>query len=433
MIYDIEPKSAPHGHVAQVECQGGKNHFNHCASVAAIAGDDFDLTLRNTPEISDRGEIQALLEAGGLSVTMDKSRMRVVGPDSRLAVDLRGVVKRTRVSICYAAGYAAVRGSCIAPYPRGDAFTPRPIDIHMNALIAAGANITHRENSLFVSFQSQPTSFELDLRGPYGPSLGASISALLIAAVADGTSVLQNISPEPEVKAVIRILQSYGVPIDLLDHATISVDGMGGPLAGQAVEAIEGDRCEAVTYILMAAARRVPIDLIGIDLGDLPPTVHASLKDLGVHLTGGSEGRVVGRFSDVASHRRSTVTTGVHPRFPTDMNPLVAAFACLVPGYTEVNERVYRDRTSHVTELRKLGLEIGVQSGRQIIHGAQRPRTGVATVRDVRCGAAIMIAAAAAGGSVRMLDREGHLARGYSHLPRKLAAVGLSIKERRSA
>ena len=127
--------------------------------------------------------------------------------------------------------------------------------------------------------------------------------------------------------------------------------------------------------------------------------------------------------------RGAAVHTGPHPGFPTDAQPQMAAFLPQASGPATVTETVYAARTTHVPELARLGLDIGVAESKQEIAGRQRAHGGNATVRDIRCGAALIVAAAATDDSVHLYDPAGHLTRGYGHLAGKLTRLGIDLDD----
>ena len=133
----------------------------------------------------------------------------------------------------------------------------------------------------------------------------------------------------------------------------------------------------------------------------------------------------------VQALRPVDVVTGPHPQFPTDVQPQMAALLTQADGASCVTERVYASRVTHVRELGRLGLRVGVEGSRQHVPGRQRAHGGHALVHDIRCGAALLVAAAAADEPVLLHDPAGHLARGYGNLRVKLAQVGMDLTDHR--
>lgn len=401
--------------------QGGKNIFNHVAAVSLLGADGFSLILSNAPAISDRDTVAELLASLGIHVSGGET-MRLDGGPLHTAFP-PGPATRLRVSICYGVALAARLGSCEMPLPGGDAFVARPIDLHIRAALAAGADVEIRDRRLAIRFSRPPSPFQTDVAGSHGPSMGATVSAMLLAAVADGVSRISSASQEPEVIAVMEVLGELGVGFKR-SGTDVDVVGLGKPLVGQASHHVAGDRIEAATFMLIAAARRRDIRLHGLHPSLMGGGLRATFESLGIRVEHESSGHTLVKAASRAD-RGTIVTTGVHPGFPSDAQPQIAAYLALLSGRSEVHERVYAHRLTHVPELAKIGVEIKVDSHVQIMHGRQVPRGGAATVADIRCGAALLLAASATDRRTVINDPQRHLSRGYSGLVSKLRFLGV--------
>ncbi|MEN4475747.1 hypothetical protein [Mycolicibacterium cosmeticum] len=408
-----------------INVQGSKNCFNHLLVVGLLGDDNHHLTLDNVPRISDRHTTLRILAETGLDVDVSGDRVDIGGA-ARLAALRPRDVRRLRVSICYGAAVAAARGMCFIPLPGGDAFTPRPIDLHVGILAAAGADVSVCDAGVWVDFDRAPRAFDRDVSGPYGPSMGASVTALAVAAVATGTSTIRGISHEPEVDQVKQTLRLAGVTVADVDAQTCIVEGAGGPLSGELARTVPADRQEAATYICIAAARRKPLQLRGLEVDDLPQGLREAMDAVGIGLQQSPDGSVPAvRMTTDAQLHGIEVDTAPHPGYPTDAQPQLAALLAFAHGNSVVHETIYRERTSHVGELRKVNIGIEIEGPRQRVTGGQTARSGTTTVRDIRCGAAVLVAAAASNGHVVLDDPSGHLCRGYGDLTTKLNALDL--------
>lgn len=414
-----------------VEVQGSKNCFNHLGAVA-LAGDGLELRLDGVPPISDLDAVTRLVTGSGVDALRVDDALLLSGRPTTGDVD-PVAAGRLRVSICYAAALAANVGRAVCPYPGGDAFTARPIDLHVRVLRAAGAECGHAEGGLLaVRFRSRPRAFDVRLTSRFGPSMGASVTALLVAAQAEGVSTLRGLCPEPEVAAVVAVLRAVGVLVEEVEDGepgVVRVHGAGGPLSGSVRLAVPPDRIEAATYLIIGALRRTPTAVAGIGVHQFPAGLREAFTRVGLELRQhrAADGRPV---TTVLGHAldATRVETGPHPAFPTDVQPQMAALLTQATGASTVTERVYDSRVSHVAQLARLGLRIDVHGDRQHVPGNQHARGGRATVTDVRCGAALLAAAAVADGPVVLHDPAAHLARGYGDLPAKLAQVGMAAE-----
>lgn len=407
--------------------QGSKNCFNHLGAVA-MAGDGLTLRLDGAPPISDRDTVARILTAGGVDVLRVDDALVTAGRPSSHLVDGEAS-QRLRVSICYAAALAANIGRAVCSFPGGDAFTARPIDLHVAVLRAAGGECVHTRGGLLaIRFPRRPRAFDVSLTSRFGPSMGASVTGLLVAAQAAGVSTLRGLCPEPEVAGVVAALRTLGVHIEEVRGDVVRVHGVDGPLSGSLRVTVPPDRIEAATYLIIGALRHTQTAVAGIGMHDLPVGLRTAFTRVGLDLREdvAADDRLVTtlvRGSLDATH----VETGPHPGFPTDVQPQMAALLTQAAGGSTVTERIYAARVTHVPQLARLGLRISVDGHRQTVPGRQRSRGGEATVTDIRCGAALLVAAAAADGPVLLHDPAGHLARGYGDFRAKLAILGMEV------
>src|SRR5690349_13652155 len=211
-----------------VPAQGSKNCFNHLGPLA-FAGADLRLRLDGVPATSDRGIVLRMLRDSGVRAALVGDSVVTDGRPFDGAIQPQ-LGHRLRVTICYAAALAANLGWADCPFPGGDAFTPRPIDVHLRVLEAAGARcvLSGDGTHLSIRFRGAPRGVTVSLATPYGPSMGASVTGLLVAAQATGVSVLSGLCLEPEVTGVVDALRSLGVGIDFVDRDTVRVEGAGG-------------------------------------------------------------------------------------------------------------------------------------------------------------------------------------------------------------
>jgi UDP-N-acetylglucosamine 1-carboxyvinyltransferase len=401
---------------------GSKNCFNSLMAVALLGDESLHLRFTNVPPNSDRITIASLIRSLGVDASVDGDTFVVRGAPTGHVMD-PAAVRKIRAMICYAVALAVNTGQSVFPFPGGDAFTSRPIDLHLKVLSAAGARYsTDGQGLIHVWFDQEPRGFELAVASPFGPSVGASVSALVTAARAQGTSRISGMSDEPEVLSVMRLLSDLGVAISIEDRGVVRVEGTGAPLGGTATVSIPPDRMEAGTYLLLGLIRHSRIELTGITQHDLPEGFRDVLSEVGVAIDTTTADQIVARRS--GAMRPVNLSTAVHPGFPTDLQPQMSAFLTQVDGRSSVTETVYPERTSHVPQLARLGIHIAVSGQTQFIQGRQEPRPAEIGVTDIRCGAAGLIAAAASE-NVVVRDPHRHLARGYPNLVGQLSRLGI--------
>ncbi|MEU6710026.1 UDP-N-acetylglucosamine 1-carboxyvinyltransferase [Nonomuraea sp. NPDC046802] len=402
-----------------VQVQGSKNIALHLYAAALLA--DNPVVLDNAPDILDTGVCARILTATGTPARFDDGRLAIT-PASILApvIDAR-LGRQVRTTAVLAAAVLARAGQASFPAPGGDAFCPRLIDRHLAAMRAAGAEITSDGGLIrAVCARGRVHPFTVDVATPYGPSLGATVTAMLLAARADGTSLITSPSIEPEVTETARFLTERGVAI-AFDSAGMHVAG--NDRMGGGTFAVAADRIEAATLVMAAAATGGRIQLDGITTSAFPDGLRQVLDAAGVHLADEPTGLV----ADVPGELQAVRTaTGPHPGLPTDVAPQLAVLLTQAHGASAVDERVYPRRDTHVAGLRRFGADVNATGTTVHVRGPADLRAAHVEAGDIRAVTALLIAALAARGSSTIAGMY-HLRRGYGHLPAKLATLGADI------
>ncbi|WP_435191360.1 UDP-N-acetylglucosamine 1-carboxyvinyltransferase [Streptomyces sp. bgisy126] len=406
----------------RIQVQGSKNIALHLYAAALLA--DRPLVLLHAPGILDTGVCAAVLTRTGTETRVREDRFEVTPAASLCPVVDGELGAKVRTTAVLAAAVLARAGRVDFPVPGGDAFCPRLIDRHLAAMEAAGAKVTVEEQGRSLTAVSAPgglRAFRTDVATDYGPSLGATVTALLLASRAPGTSLIVNPSIEPEVTETARFLAERGVQT-LWDDEGLHVQGT-DHIAGGAFT-IAGDRIEAATMITAAAATGGSIDLDGITPAELPEGLRHALTAAGITLSDRPGGLTA--VTGPGGLRGADVRTGPHPGLPTDTAPQLGALLTLARGTSSVLETVYPRRDTHVEGLRVLGADITSSGQFTSIRGVPRLRAATVRAADIRAVTALLIAALAAEGT-STIGGMYHLARGYGRLLPNLGALGADI------
>ncbi len=221
---------------APVSVQGSKNVFLHMAALPLIGDHSFECSIERVPDITDTHVVREMLTEMTFAATFVDNRFVVSGFDALTGRLPTRWASRVRPTMCFAIAIASARGSCLTPRPGGDSFTVRPFDVHLRIVEVAGGRVSPRDGGhLLIEFPKGCRPFDVSVAvAPYGPSLGATVTALLVASRCDGTSLIRAASAEPEIDAVIEGLRAAGVCIER-DQGRLIVKSDGSPLHGQRV------------------------------------------------------------------------------------------------------------------------------------------------------------------------------------------------------
>ncbi|WP_327714004.1 UDP-N-acetylglucosamine 1-carboxyvinyltransferase [Streptomyces sp. NBC_00490] len=404
----------------RIPVQGSKNIALHLYAAALLA--DAPVTLAGAPDIIDTGVCARILRHTGAQVTYREGRFTVSPASGICPVIEPELGRRVRTTAVLAAALLARTGQVAFPFPGGDAFCPRLIDRHLAAMQAAGAEVTAHDTGIRARCRPRGIrAFTVDVNTPYGPSLGATVTALLLAARTCGPSLITHPSVEPEVTETARFLAERGVLV-CFDQEGLHVQGSDWIAGGDF--AVAGDRIEAATLVMAAAVTGGTARLDNITAADFPHGLARALTAVGIALTdvpgGGVRSQLHGPLRAVEA------ATGPHPGLPTDTAPQLTAMLTRARGASLISERVYPRRDTHVQGLRAFGADITATGSHIHVHGPARLHGADVTAGDIRAVSALVIAALAADGT-STIQGMFHLRRGYGHLLPHLATLGAEI------
>ncbi|MFH5803155.1 UDP-N-acetylglucosamine 1-carboxyvinyltransferase [Alienimonas sp. DA493] len=426
----------------RVRVGGSKNAALPMLAAALLT--DGPTTLRRVPDLTDTRFMLELLRELGATVESSDGTVRVdaarVRPDAlpfepspvRVAA-MRGAVclLGPLLARCALHGGGAVRLATVGGCDLG----PRPIDRHLAAFEALGANVERDQDGVTVSvdrlkgadiFLSAPPTPGL----PPSPTVTGTINALCAAAVADGVSVLNGAAREPEVVAVGELLQAAGAEIEGLGTRTLIVTGvrrLRGVSGRCPAAVVPGDRIEAATWMIAAAATGGRVVVDGVDPSEVA-AVAAALRDSGARVS--TCGAGAHQSVRVASCGRPTafeVRSAAFPGLPTDVLPQLAALAAVAEGTSLLTDDVFPERSAHLRRLPRFHASVERAGATAVITGGDL-YGGEVHAPDLRAAAALLIAALAAEGTSR-IGRASLLLRGYERPAEKLRALGATLGE----
>ncbi len=386
-----------------------------CASLLA----DAPVRITNVPRLHDVLTTAKLLAGLGAGVTHEGDVMSIDPRSVNSHVAPYELVKTMRASVLVLGPLLAKFGDAEVSLPGGCAIGSRPVDLHIKGLQALGAEITVDHG--FIKARSAGRLkgarhvFEL-------VSVGATENVLMAAALADGTTVLENAAMEPEIVDLAECLNAMGANISGAGTPRIVVEGV-AQLHG-CEHAVVADRIEAGTFLVATAMTGGCITATHAR-PDSMDAVLDKLREAGATVT--CEGDRIHLDMHGKRPRAVNLTTAPHPAFPTDMQAQFMAMNCMADGVGVINETIFENRFMHVNELLRLGADIRVDGHTAVVRGVETLSGAPVMATDLRASASLILAGLVADGETT-IDRIYHLDRGYENIEAKLSALGASIR-----
>ena len=425
----IEPSGPLRG---EVEVRGSKNAVTK-HMVAALLGDG-PSTITNVPEVGDVDITERILTAIGAGVERHGSSITVTpatSVESAVPLSFSGL---NRIPVLLLGPLLHLTGEAFVPRVGGDSIGARPVDFHVEVLRALGAEVEVTPEGIAARCNNGLTGARISL--PY-PSVGATESALMSAALAKGKSVIRNAATEPEVLELALFLQRMGAHIELRPDRRIEIEGVDRLHGGRT--RLQGDRNEAFSYLVAGLLTGGEVRVVGCQQDRLVTAI-TTLMRMGASVEVDDVGMTASAPNGLVP---AAVQTDVHPGFMTDwQTPLMVLFT-QAEGMSVLHETVYEDRFVYVPALQAMGGEIELFSTclggsacrfhetshlhSAVVRGRSKLRGAEVEIPDVRAGFSSVIAAAAADGP-SVLRGVHHLERGYHRPADQLRSLGLDLR-----
>jgi UDP-N-acetylglucosamine 1-carboxyvinyltransferase len=380
------------------------------------------LTLTNAPRLSDIRTMTELLGSLGAEVASLQGG-QVLAMSSH---DLHNhtadydIVRKMRASILVLGPMLARDGHAIVSLPGGCAIGARPVDLHLKALEAMGAELELRDGYVHARAPGGRLKGAV-VEFPF-VSVGATENALLAATLAKGTTVIKNAAREPEIVDLAQCLRRMGAQIEGEGSSTITIQGV--DRMGGATHPVVTDRIELGTYMLAPAICGGEVECLGGRI-DLVGAFCEKLDAAGVSVTETERGLKVKRRNGRVN--AVDVTTEPFPGFPTDLQAQMMALLCTAEGTSVLEEKIFENRFMHAPELIRMGAQIDVHGGHATVKGVDKLKGARVMATDLRASVSLILAAMAAEGET-VVSRVYHLDRGYERVEEKLGACGAHIE-----
>ena len=396
---------------------GAKNAVLPILAATLLA--DGPVTIGNVPHLHDVTTTMELLGQMGVDLVIDE-RMKIhVDPrPAKRYFAPYDLVKTMRASILVLGPLVARFGEAVVSLPGGCAIGSRPVDLHLKGLQALGAEVSVENGYIKATAKRlKGARINLDLVTVTGTE-----NLMMAAALAKGTTIIENAAQEPEVIDLANCLNAMGAKIEGAGSATLVIEGV-ERLSGTSYEVLP-DRIETGTFLVAGAitggkvlckhARPKTLD-----------AVLAKLEDAGAHLNTGDDWIEL----DMRGRRPKAVnvTTAPYPAFPTDMQAQFTALNCVAEGVGVITETVFENRFMHAHELQRLGADIQLEGNAAIIKGVPKMSGAPMMATDLRASASLVLAGLVAQGDTT-IDRIYHIDRGYENIEEKLGGLGAQIR-----
>ncbi|MCI0346770.1 MAG: UDP-N-acetylglucosamine 1-carboxyvinyltransferase [Chloroflexi bacterium] len=422
-IFLVEGGKALHG---GVKVSGAKNAALKMLAAAALTGERCRLT--NVPEIEDvRAMTETLRDLGVVVDHPEPNTYEVSAGDvDWLFVPLEAAA-RMRASFMLLGPLLARFGEVIISNPGGDRIGRRPVDLHVEAMRALGAEIDYRYGYYYAKAPGRLRGTEV--RFPFVSVMGTE-NAMLAATLAEGHTVIRPAAREPEVDDLIEFVKKMGADVERTYPDTIEVEGK-KRLRG-AEHHVLPDRIEAGTFAVAAAVTGGSVTLSGAPcehlatfveiLGNAGVSISCTDDTIEVDASGAGGSARPGEFKPI------DIVTGPYPDLATDLQPPTCVLLTQAAGRSKVHEAIFEDRLEWLAELRRLGANVEVLDPHHaVIAGPATLRGAEVDIPDLRAGASLLLAALAAKGTSRIHGGH-HVRRGYENIEAKFLDLGARIE-----
>lgn len=396
-----------------VDIPAAKNAVLPILAAAIMTGED--VTLTGCPVLEDIDNMGRILGELGCAVQR-RGKTLIIGGAGADCHEMPDILsKRLRSSIFMMGPLISRFGRATVTYPGGCEIGLRPIDLHLKGLRQLGVEIREEHGRIYCDGRSRHAGdVLLDF-----PSVGATENLMMAAVLTKGETVIRNAAREPEIVDLQNFINAMGGRVSGAGSSLVRIAGVQA-LHGASYRPI-GDRITAGTLLTAAAMTGGSVTLSGCAAENLD-AVLAKLREAGCMVRAEDERLYL---EAPARLRAVDVFTQPYPGFPTDMQAQMMALCCVADGTSIIVENVFESRFNHASQLMRMGADITVHHRTAVVRGAQLTGARV-TARDLRAGAALVLAALTAEGMTEV-ENVSLIDRGYEHLEETLAALGARI------
>jgi len=403
----------------KVKIEGAKNAVLPILTASLLASKNASI-IKDVPNLADVHTINEVLKSLNAEVQYDveNNEIHINAEKTLLSEAPFDYVSKMRASILVMGSLLARNGYARVAMPGGCAIGSRPIELHLKGFEAMGAKIStdHGYVEAKVQDRLKGANIYLDF-----PSVGATENIMTAAALAEGTTVIENAAKEPEIVDLANFINKMGGRVMGAGTDTIRIDGV-KELHG-ATHHVIPDRIEAGTFMVAAAITHGDVLIENVIPEHLTALI-AKMREMGVEITEEGNGLRV-RANDPL--KAVDVKTMPYPGFPTDMQAQMMALMLTAQGTSIITETVFENRFMHVEEFRRMNAALKIEGRSAFVEGPVKLQGAEVAATDLRAAAALILAGLATEGVTRVTKLH-HLDRGYVDFEKKLRALGANIE-----
>jgi UDP-N-acetylglucosamine 1-carboxyvinyltransferase len=381
---------------------------------------DSPMHLSNTPYLSDISTTIKLLNDMGGEFILESNNSFILDTSNlqKLTAEY-ALVKTMRASILTLGPMLAKYQKAKISLPGGCAIGARPVNLHLKALEALGANIVVENGYIYASSQGRLTGAEICFEQV---SVTATENILMAATLADGITTIHNAAQEPEITDLIECLLKMGAKISGIGTSQLVVEGVEKLMGVE--HRICPDRIEAGTYLVAAAITKGSITLKKVHANSMRAILE-KLSEAGADIS------ISANEITLDMHGKQpmavSLKTSAYPNFPTDMQAQFTALNAIAEGHSIITETIFENRFMHVPELMRMGADLSLEGNTVLCKGVEKLTGANLMATDLRASASLVLAALAAVGTTT-IERVYHLDRGYETIEEKLKLLGAKIQ-----
>ena len=399
----------------KVEISGAKNAVLPIMAATIIVSGKY--RLKNVPQLRDTFTMKRLLEMVGATVHYENNIMDIDTSGCDTPIAPYELVKTMRASFYVLGPLLSRFNYAEVSLPGGCAWGPRPVNYHLQAMEALGAEVDLFDGMIIAKGKLKGAQINFEQS-----SVGATGNALMAAVNSAGTTIIKNAAQEPEIEALCHFLEKMGADIQGIGREEITIYGQ-KKLNADIEYSVIPDRIEAGTFLIAGASTFGDITVVNVIPGHLDILLKY-LTEAGFNLDVQDKSIRISPSQNYVNP--VNMTTEIYPGFPTDLQAQWMALMAIANGESKITEEIYTDRFTHIAELTRFGAQIQLSGNKAEIQGINKLKGAPVMSTDIRASASLIIAALAAEGK-SSISRIYHIDRGYDNIENKFNLLGANI------